>query len=62
MLDEGADAWRIVGKLPNERAYGSALSTRFGVALLGGSDAARHGAIALVQEAAAPDRDAEYSP
>ena len=37
VLDEGADAWRIAGKLPEERAYGSALSTRFGVALLGGS-------------------------
>ena len=32
------------------------------VKLGGGSDAARHGTIALVQEAAAPDRDAEYSP
>ena len=41
VLDEGADAWRVAGKLPAARAYGSALSTRFGVALLGGSDAAR---------------------
>ena len=41
VLDQGADAWRIAGKLPKERAYGSALSTRFGVALLGGSDGAR---------------------
>ncbi len=41
VLDEGADAWRLAGKLPAVRAYGRAVSTRFGVALLGGSDAAR---------------------
>ncbi len=41
-LDPGATAWRNAGKLNAPRAYGAAISTSYGVALLGGSDSERH--------------------
>lgn len=42
VLRPDREAWHTVGKLPAPRAYGAAISTRFGVALLGGSDSERH--------------------
>jgi len=41
-LDPGATEWRNAGKLDSPRAYGAAISTTNGIALLGGSDAQRH--------------------
>ncbi len=41
-LEPGADAWRHAGELEYPLAYGAAISTPAGVALLGGSDSARH--------------------
>lgn len=41
-LDPSATVWREAGKLDAPRAYGAAISTSFGVALLGGSDSERH--------------------
>ncbi|MGK0202172.1 MAG: SSS family solute:Na+ symporter [Planctomycetota bacterium] len=42
VLDPGATEWRDAGKLSAPLAYGAAISTDYGVALLGGSDAERH--------------------
>ena len=42
VLDPGATEWRDAGKLDAPRAYGAAISTDYGVALIGGSDAERH--------------------
>ena len=41
-LDPGATAWRKVGKLDGPRAYGTAISTSHGLALLGGNDSERY--------------------
>lgn len=41
-LAPGATAWRNAGKLAEPRAYGAAVSTIYGVALLGGNDGDRH--------------------
>ncbi len=42
VLDPGADEWREAAKLDAPRAYGAAISTSYGVAMLGGSDADRY--------------------
>ena len=42
VLDPGATTWRQDRKLKALRAYGAAISTNYGMAMLGGSDADRH--------------------
>ena len=41
VLDPGSTEWREGGTLPARRAYGAAVNTRFGIALIGGNDAER---------------------
>jgi N-acetylneuraminic acid mutarotase len=40
-LDPSATAWRNAGQLDAPRAYGAAVSTRHGIALIGGNDSGR---------------------
>jgi len=42
VLEPGAPRWREAGKLDGPRAYGAAVSTAAGIAILGGSDSERH--------------------